>query len=139
MNPYFVVQLANVSDLAEAWLSENAFAYGALGISEVLPFEQPEGEEDVYTRIPERRRVDVYFEEAPEKEFLENLGSRFPEVQVDVKSEQSRDWLAEWKKGFKPFPLVGGHVGRSIVVRASARGRSSHSHRSGDGLRDRNA
>jgi ribosomal protein L11 methyltransferase len=26
-----------------------------------------------------------------------------------VTSEERRDWLAEWKKGFKPFELAGGH------------------------------
>lgn len=106
---YFVVRLQGVSDAAEEWLSQAAFDFGALGMSEPLAFEQPEGEEDVFTRIPDQRTVDIYFAEAPAREFLENLRSRFPQTHVQVTSEQEKDWLAEWKKGFKPFPLAEGH------------------------------
>lgn len=99
----------NVSDEAEAWLSEVSFDFGALGMSETLPFDQPEGEEDVFTRIPDRRTLAIYFAEPPAAEFGESLRSRFPEVTLVVTSEQDRDWLAEWKKSFRPFALTGGH------------------------------
>lgn len=109
MSSYVLVQLRNVSNAAEDWLSEAAFANGALGMSEPLAFDQPEGEEDVFTRIPEQRAVDVYFLESPPRDFIETLRARFPATEVFIKSEQEKDWLAEWKKGFQPFALAGGH------------------------------
>lgn len=109
MSSYFVVQLRNVSDAAEDWLSSAAFDFGALGMSEALAFDQPEGEEDVFTRIPEKRAVDIYFATAPAREFIESVQSRFPQITVHIQAEQERDWLSEWKKGFQPFPLVDGH------------------------------
>lgn len=109
MSQYFVVHFSNVSGRAEEFLSNNAFDWNALGMSEVLPFSQPEGEEDVFTKIPDRRAIDVYFENAPANGFIELVRGRFPDVEVKVDSEQEKDWLEEWKKGFKPFELAGGH------------------------------
>jgi ribosomal protein L11 methyltransferase len=109
VSSYFRVQLRRVSNAAEDWLSQSAFEYGALGMSEPLAFDQPEGEEEVFTRIPEERAVDIFFEQPPPPEFIENLRSRFPQTQIDVHNEQNKDWLAEWKKGFQPFSLTGGH------------------------------
>lgn len=109
MSDYVVLHLRGVDHAAEEWLSARAFDFGALGMSEVLPFEQPEGEEDVFTRVPERRDVDVYFAQAPAGDFIERMVSRFPAVSWRLSAEQERDWLAEWKKGFKPFALAGAH------------------------------
>lgn len=109
MSQYFVVHFSNVSGRAEEFLSNNAFDWEALGMSEVLPFSQPEGEEDVFTKIPERRAIDVYFENSPASGFIELVRGRFPDVEVKIDSEQEKDWLEEWKKGFKPFELAGGH------------------------------
>ncbi len=109
MSGYFVLHLTGLSHQGEEWISEKAFAWGALGVSEALPFEQPEGEEDVFTKIPELRAVDIYFDTFPERRFVDELHSRFPEVKWRLQSEQNRDWLAEWKKGFKPFSLAGEH------------------------------
>lgn len=109
MSQYFVVHFSNVDSRAEEFLSENSFSWGALGMSEVLPFNQPEGEEDVFTQIPDRRDIDVYFDKLPAPGFLELIRSRFPYLSLKVKGEENKDWLAEWKKGFKPFSLVDGH------------------------------
>lgn len=109
MSQYFVLHLTNVSSACEDFLSQQAFEWGALGMSEVLPFDQPEGEEEVFTRVPDRRAIDIYFESAPQSGLIELVRSRFPEVNLRVQSEENKDWLAEWKKGFKPFRLVGGH------------------------------
>jgi ribosomal protein L11 methyltransferase len=106
---YYILRLTEVSHLAEEWLSESAFAYGAMGTSEVLSFDQPEGEEDVFTRIADQRVVDVYFADEPSDEFMNEVRARFPEVRVLLHSEQNRDWMAEWKKSFQPFSLVGAH------------------------------
>ncbi len=70
MNDYFVLQIKNLDTAAEEWLSEKAFSNGALGISEALQFSQPEGEEDVTTRIPDQRALDIYFSLPPSTAFL---------------------------------------------------------------------
>jgi ribosomal protein L11 methyltransferase len=106
---YFVLSMRNVSDRAEEWLSETAFRYSALGISEILEFDQPEGEEQVYTRIPDRRALNIYFATLPAPDFLHEVRARFPEIQMQIKGEDAKDWLAEWKKGFQPFALTEGH------------------------------
>jgi ribosomal protein L11 methyltransferase len=109
VSQYFVVHFSNVSSFAEEFLSDNAFEWQALGMSEVLPFSQPEGEEEVFTQIPDRRAIDVYFEHRPANGFIELIRARFPDIHVKIESEQEKDWLEEWKKGFKPFELAIGH------------------------------
>ncbi len=106
---YFVLRLDQVSDKAEGWLSEQAFAHGALGISEALNFSQPEGEEEVFISAPLRRAVDIFFQEAPARIFLEQISSAFPEITKEILGEKKKDWLAEWKKGFEAFALTGNH------------------------------
>lgn len=108
MSDYFVVNVKNLKSSDEELLSEAAFAAGALGVSEILPFDQPEGEEDVFTRIPDHRTIEIYFSAVPEK-MIEDLRARFPSAVITVRGETERDWLAEWKKGFVPFALVDGH------------------------------
>lgn len=109
MNAYVVMTLSNVDDAAEDWLSTHAFEFGALGLSEALHFDQPEGEEDVFTRHAERRTLQAFFDSAPSAELIEALRARHPEVTVAIQEQPNQDWLAEWKKGFKPFALTGGH------------------------------
>lgn len=106
---YFVMNLKSVPVSLEEWLSGEAFSNDALGVSEVLPFSQPEGEEDVFTEIPEFRELDVYFSAPPSQEWMQTLKDRIPGLEIQLRGEASRDWLAEWKKGFKPFSLTAGH------------------------------
>lgn len=106
---YFVLNIKGVKSEAEDWLNREAFARGALGISEVLAFDQPEGEEEVYTRIPDQRSLDIYFARSPTADFLNAVQARLPQAEIRVQGEANRDWLEEWKKGFVPFPLVSGH------------------------------
>lgn len=109
MNDYFIVRLNSVNTEAEEWLSAHAFDYGALGVSEVLGFRQPEGEEDVFVSLKDQRDLEVYFQSSPPLEFLNTVQRTFPGVQLNVTGEANKDWLAEWKKGFAPFSLSGGH------------------------------
>lgn len=106
---YFVLNIKGLKGEAEDWLNREAFARGALGISEVLAFDQPEGEETVFTRIPDQRSLDIYFERSPAPDFLREVRARLPRAEIRVKGEANRDWLEEWKKGFVPFALVAGH------------------------------
>ncbi len=109
MNSYFVLRVTGLPTAGERWLSDNAFAFGALGLSEVLTFDQPEGEEDVFTRATDVHAVDVYFAALPPSDFIEKLRSLYPQAGLAVSAEQEKDWLAEWKKQFKPFALTGAH------------------------------
>lgn len=109
MNDYFVLRVKNVPAAREPWLSEQAFDHGALGISEALGFEQPEGEETVHTIESERRALDIYFPAKPDRALLDKILNQCPQAELSVSGEANRDWLAEWKKGFKPFALEGPH------------------------------
>lgn len=106
---YFVLSLAKVPTALEEWLSGEVFEHGALGVSEALSFDQPEGEEDVFTQTPTERSLEVYFAARPRGELIESLTAAIPGLQISVRGEENRDWLLEWKKGFKPFCLTGGH------------------------------
>ena len=106
---YVRLTLNNVTDAAEDWLSDHAFANGALGMAESLAFDQPEGEEDVFTRVTDARAIDLYFADAPPAVLLEQITARFPAITRVIRTEEDRDWLAEWKKSFAPFALTGGH------------------------------
>jgi ribosomal protein L11 methyltransferase len=105
---YFCLDLENVSDEAEGWLSHYSFDWGAQGVSEVLSFHQEEGEEAVATVATDIHHLHVYFDKCPDPQFMQELKSRFPEVRLRLEEEADRDWLAEWKKGFHPFKLVDG-------------------------------
>ncbi len=109
MSDYFVLRLHSVNQRAEEWLSQEAFASGALGMSEVLNFSQPEGEEDVFAQISDERTLDVYFEQSPPHAFLQRIQSLFPGISAKLTGEANKDWLAEWKKGFKPFAITSRH------------------------------
>jgi ribosomal protein L11 methyltransferase len=109
MNDYFVVRLKSVTTAAEEWVSAHAFEFGALGVSEVLGFRQPEGEEDVFVSLKDLRDLEIYFQTAPPVDFLRTIERTFSGIQIEVKGETNKDWLAEWKKGFAPFSLSGGH------------------------------
>src|SRR5690606_30883697 len=64
-------------------------------------------EEEVQVVIPGSRALDIYFAERPAREFLEEVQSRFPQIQIGVSAEVERDWLAEWKKSWQPFRVAG--------------------------------
>jgi ribosomal protein L11 methyltransferase len=109
VSSYFVLRVSGLSTAGESWLSERAFDFGALGMAEVLAFDQPEGEETVFTRRTDVHTVDIYFGQPPCAEFVDQLTALYPEARLTVNSEQERDWMKEWKKQFKPFCLINPH------------------------------
>lgn len=104
---YFRLRLKNITRDIEDQVSFFCFSNAALGLSEVLGFSQPDLTYD--PRILERSKhdLDVYFETEPNGEFYKNFREQFPSVQLESHQEESKDWLAEWKKGFEAFKLVG--------------------------------
>lgn len=104
---YIRVRLSNIPRTQEDELSVIAFNNGALGLSEALSFTQPDLTYDP-SLIPKRfLDLDVFFETQPEKSFFEQLTSLNPNITSQIITEDQKDWLAEWKKGFVPFKLVG--------------------------------
>ncbi|MNS78710.1 Ribosomal protein L11 methyltransferase [compost metagenome] len=49
----------------------------------------------------------MFFPENPKKEYFDGLQELASGIRWGVFEEEEKDWLAEWKKGFKPFKLTG--------------------------------
>lgn len=90
----------------EESLTALVFEIGAMGTSEVLRFKQPDGEEDILPVIAGTKVVDAYFASPPGAEDLQKLRVQLPELKTEVLRQSQQDWMAEWKKGFQPFPLA---------------------------------
>lgn len=104
---YYRIRLTNIPRAQEDELSVIAFHFGALGLSEALSFTQPDLTYDP-SLIPKRfLDLDVFFNNKPANDFFEALKNLNPMIQSQTLTEDQKDWLAEWKKGFVPFKLVG--------------------------------
>ncbi len=104
---YFRIRLSQVQRAHEPDITSYCFAHGALGLSEVLSFTQPDLTYDP-SLIPRRLlELDVFFDKKPEDLFFSKLRQSFPDIHQATSEEESKDWLSEWKKGFVPFKLVG--------------------------------
>ncbi len=104
---YYRVRLSHVPRVHEDQLSVVAFACGASGLSEALSFTQPDLTYDP-SLIPKKfLDLDVFFLQKPENSFFDEIRKLNPMIQAELNTEDEKDWLAEWKKGFVPFKLVG--------------------------------
>lgn len=107
LNTYFRVRLSHVPANLEDIVTTHSFETGASGVSEALVFQQPNLTYDP-TLIPVRtHEMDVFFPVKPEAAFFEGLTHLTSQIQWQIFEEENKDWMAEWKKGFKPFQLVG--------------------------------
>ncbi|MBL7670607.1 MAG: 50S ribosomal protein L11 methyltransferase [Bdellovibrionaceae bacterium] len=104
---YFRVRLRGLNTIEEDVLSSLVFDFGASGISEVLAYAQPDLTYEPKILYNRAHDVDIFFPQSPSSEFFEAVKSISPNVQWEIHEEESKDWLEEWKKGFKPFSLVG--------------------------------
>ena len=104
---YFRLRLKNVTKDIEDQVSFYCFSNAALGLSEVLGFTQPDLTYDPRILEKSRHDLDVYFEKEPTGNFYKNFREQFPTINLEFYTEESKDWLAEWKKGFEAFKLVG--------------------------------
>ncbi len=105
MANYFVFTVEVPSSL-ESWVGDLAFDFGAMGTTEVLKFSQPEGEETVFTESLERKKIEIYFADSPSPEFFVQIETRIPTSDFSLSECPDQDWMAEWKKNFKPMPLA---------------------------------
>ncbi|MEK6773753.1 MAG: 50S ribosomal protein L11 methyltransferase [Bdellovibrionota bacterium] len=104
---YFRVRLSQVPASLEDIVTTHSFEAGASGVSEALVFQQPNLTYDP-TIIPVRsHEMDVFFPTKPESFFFEGLTKLTAQIRWQIFEEENKDWMAEWKKGFKPFQLVG--------------------------------
>lgn len=104
---FFRVRLKRVPAALEDVITTHSFEHAALGVSEALNYVQPDLTYDPRLVPVRSHELDVYFQTKPETAFFDGLKELSPQTSWDVVEEESKDWLAEWKKGFKPFQLVG--------------------------------
>ncbi len=85
----------------------HSFECGASGVSEALAYSQPDLTYDPDILAVKSHDMDVFFEKRPGSEFFDQLREWIPNLKWEISEEEHKDWLAEWKKGFVPFQIVG--------------------------------
>lgn len=104
---YLRWSLHKVSSEDESLVSEVCLRYGAAGISEDLVFEQGNLVYEPEIVDLGETTLQAYFVSPPQEGLEQELIARWPDLSIQKHVEQDKDWLAEWKKGYKAFPLVG--------------------------------
>lgn len=104
---YFRVRLRRVPDHLEELITQLSFDFGAQGLSEALAFTQPDLTYDPHLVPQKSRDFDAYFSDKPKNEFFQRLQEMDSRISTEIFEEIEKDWLEEWKKGFKPFPIAG--------------------------------
>lgn len=104
---YFRLKVSGLLRQHEDEFTNAAFEAGAAGVAEDLKFHQADLRYDPDVIETPTLDVNVFFESAPNENALLQLQGAFPETRFELSSEENRDWLEEWKKGFKPFVFAG--------------------------------
>ncbi len=104
---YFRIRLSFVNRTQEQEITQFCFDHGALGLSEVLSFSQPDLTYDPSLISRRYLELDVFFEKSPTSDFFQKLTTNYTGIKHTSNEEETKDWLTEWKKGFVPFKLVG--------------------------------
>lgn len=102
-NRYFRLRVSGLKRAHEDEFTQACFESGAEGVSEDLKFVQQDLRYDPDVVETPYLDVNVFYSQAPSEQSLLALQAQFPEVKLEVFNEENKDWLAEWKKGFKPF------------------------------------
>lgn len=106
-NNYFRVRLSQVPAELEDIITTHCFESGASGVTEALVFTQPDLTYDPQILNVRNHEMDVFFPENPPKKFFDGLTGINALIRWTIHEEENKDWLEEWKKGFKPFKLIG--------------------------------
>lgn len=106
-NNYFRVRLSQVPAELEDIITTHCFESGASGVTEALIFTQPDLTYDPQILNVRNHEMDVFFPENPPKNFFDGLTGINALIRWNIYEEENKDWLEEWKKGFKPFKLIG--------------------------------
>lgn len=100
---FIKLSILNLKKDQEEVVSSLCFDHGAMGVSETLDFDKkvyPEPKIIEKTHI----NLEAYFYENPKK-LKVILEQKYPEAEVLVESQENKDWMEEWKKGFHAFKL----------------------------------
>lgn len=103
---YYRVRLKNLTPEQEDILTSHAFETGASGVSEALSFTQPDLTYEPKILNSKTHEIDVYFEVPPTEDFFSGVKDLSSQISWQIFEEPKKDWLEEWKKGFKAFKLV---------------------------------
>lgn len=103
MSDFFRLKVIGLSRDDEYEFTQSAFEIGAAGVAEDLKFHQADLRYDPDVIETPELDLNVYFETKPDENKLLQLQRDYPRVRVELLAEENRDWLEEWKKGFKPF------------------------------------
>ena len=106
-NSYIRLKATGLPRSREDEFTMLCFELGASGVAEDLPFIQRDLRYDPDVVATPVFDANVYFEARPEETAFLKLQGEFPAAKLEILSEENRDWLAEWKKGFKPFQFAG--------------------------------
>lgn len=104
-NSYLRIRLSQLPAELEELITSHCFDHGATGVTEALVFSQPDLTYDAKPVETASSDVDVFFTEEPSKDFYDLLTAH--SIQWKSYTEENKDWLEEWKKGFEAFRLVG--------------------------------
>lgn len=105
-NYFYRILLKGVTLDIESELIALAISLGSSGASESLLFTQPDLTFDPRVYKTKSKTIDVFFEAEPPQTFFENIKELYPLLSYEIFKEEHKDWLSEWKKGFKPFCLI---------------------------------
>lgn len=100
---FFRLKVLNLKREDEYDFTTSAFGMGAAGVAEDLKFIQADLRYDPDVIETPEFDLNVYFVAKPGEDLLLKLQQDYPQTRLELLSEQNRDWLEEWKKGFKPF------------------------------------
>ncbi len=107
MTHYYKVLLIGCQRFEEDDIADFCFSFGAEGLSEVLSFTQDDPSNYApKTILSPVFNLEVYFQNKPSVEFFAEIRKIFTINEVVCTEEPNKDWLEEWKKGYKAFPLV---------------------------------
>jgi ribosomal protein L11 methyltransferase len=104
---YYTLTVAEITPAEGEIIASIAFDAGAAGTEELLQFVQNNREYEPVTIENDITTLKIYFTTAPEQKFIEDLKSKYSHAQIHLFSDHVIDWMAEWKKSFKPFLLAG--------------------------------
>lgn len=93
----------NVRKDLEEVISSLCFDFDAMGVSETLDFDKKVYPEP---KIIEKSHkiMEAYFYDTP-VELIKAIKEKFPEMEVVSETQENKDWMEEWKKGFHAFKL----------------------------------
>jgi ribosomal protein L11 methyltransferase len=100
---YFQLKVLGLARKEEDAFTNACFELGAAGVSEDLKFVQKDLRYDPDVVETPTLDMSVYFTEAPGEGAVLQLQSHYPQARFEMTAEENKDWLEEWKKGFKPF------------------------------------